>query len=98
MTAKYPSVRRRAQASALTLSFLLAFGATPAAAEEAPTKDAGAGAAVAVAAAGAVDAADQADGDVNRGDVIIVTARRRQETAPRQAAGAEVHVAIVRRL
>jgi len=81
MTAKYPSVRRRAQASALTLSFLLAFGATPAAAEEAPTKDAGAGAAVAVAAAGAVDAADQADGDVNRGDVIIVTARRRQETA-----------------
>lgn len=81
MTAKYPSVRRRAQASALTLSFLLAFGATPAAAEEAPAKDAGAGAAVAVAAAGAVDAADQADGDVNRGDVIIVTARRRQETA-----------------
>ncbi|MBN8845034.1 MAG: TonB-dependent receptor [Sphingomonadales bacterium] len=34
-----------------------------------------------MAAAGAVDAADQADGDVNRGDVIIVTARRRQETA-----------------
>ncbi|WP_374526309.1 TonB-dependent receptor [Sphingopyxis sp.] len=76
MTAKYPSARRRLQASLLTLSFLLALGATPAAAEETE-----AGAAVAVSTAGAAEAADQSDDGVSRGDVIIVTARRRQETA-----------------
>ena len=80
MTAKYPSARRRLPASALTLSFLLALGATPAFAAEAAagTED---GSAVAGAAAGAADAATQIDDDVSRGDVIIVTARRRQETA-----------------
>ncbi|HEY0595882.1 MAG TPA: TonB-dependent receptor, partial [Sphingopyxis sp.] len=72
MTAKYPSVRRRIPASALTLSFLLAFGAAPAMAEESDAGD---------AAAATVAAADEADSDVSRGDIIIVTARRRQETA-----------------
>ena len=75
MTAKYPSVRRRVPASALTLSLLLAFGATPALAEETGADEA------AVAAAGTVDAADQAEDNASRGDIIIVTARRRQETA-----------------
>lgn len=74
MTAKYPSVRRRVPASALTLSLLLAFGATPALAEETATDEA-------AVAAGTVDAADQADDNASRGDIIIVTARRRQETA-----------------
>ncbi len=79
MTAKYPSVRRRVPASALTLSFLLALGATPALAEEAETGDgAAAGTAADVADA---DAAAQLDDDASRGDIIIVTARRRQETA-----------------
>jgi iron complex outermembrane receptor protein len=73
MTAKYPSVRRRLPASALTLSFLLALGATPAMAAEAEAGDA-------ATAAEAADAA-QLDDDVSRGDIIIVTARRRQETA-----------------
>ena len=72
MTAKYPSARRRAQASSLTISLLLAIGATPAAAEE-------------VSAANGADegapATAQIDDDVSRGDIIIVTARRRQETA-----------------
>ncbi len=85
MTAKYPSFRRRAQASSLTLALLLALGAAPAAAEEASAGKADDGAAVAAAAAGAADAAGadaagQAD-DISRGDIIIVTARRRQETA-----------------
>ncbi|MBO9696346.1 MAG: TonB-dependent receptor, partial [Sphingopyxis sp.] len=75
MAAKYPSVRRRLPASALTLSFLLALGATPAMAGETEAGIA------AVAAAGTADAADEADSDVSRGDIIIVTARRRQETA-----------------
>ena len=75
MTAKYPSVRRRVQASSLTLSLLLALGATPAFAEETAVGDA------AAAAAGTTDTGDQVDDDVSRGDVIIVTARRRQETA-----------------
>ncbi|APZ98735.1 TonB-dependent receptor [Sphingopyxis sp. QXT-31] len=74
MTSKYPSIRRRAQASALTISFLLAFGATSAAAEE-TTEDA------TVAATTAATAAQAEDDDVSRGDIIIVTARRRQETA-----------------
>jgi len=74
MTAKYPSARRRLLAPSLTLSFLLAFGATPAFATEAAAGDA------AATAAEAADGGDQAD-DVSRGDVIIVTARRRQETA-----------------
>jgi iron complex outermembrane receptor protein len=72
MTAKYPSARRRAQASSLTISLLLAIGATPAAAEEVS------------AANGAEEGAPataQIDDDVSRGDIIIVTARRRQETA-----------------
>lgn len=73
MTAKYPSIRRRAPASILTLSFLLMLPGQ-AAAEEA-TLAAGEEAAV-----GTADAVDQAD-DVSRGDIIIVTARRRQETA-----------------
>ena len=84
MTSKYPSVRRRAPASLLTLSFLLALGTTPAAAEEASTAHAGDGTAVVVAAAATAntaDAAAQLDDDVSRGDIIIVTARRRQETA-----------------
>lgn len=75
MTAKYPSVRRRrVQASSLTLSLLLALGATPAAAEElsvAKVED----------DAPAAATATQVDDDVSRGDIIIVTARRRQETA-----------------
>lgn len=86
MTAKYPSVRRRVQASSLTLSLLLALGATSAGAEEtvaAGTANAvaGNGAAITAAAAATTAAADQIDDDVSRGDVIIVTARRRQETA-----------------
>ena len=57
MTAKYPSARRRLPASSLTLSFLLALGATPAFAAEASagTED---GSAVAGAAAGAGAAAE----------------------------------------
>ena len=74
MTAKYPSVRRRVSASALTLSFLLALGATPALAGEAEAD------ATAVAT-GTADAADETDNGASRGDIIIVTARRRQETA-----------------
>ncbi|MDK2762130.1 MAG: TonB-dependent receptor [Sphingopyxis sp.] len=76
MTAKYPSVRRRAGASLLTLSLLLVVGAAPAFAAEGDE-----GSAVATTASATQDeAADQAD-DVSRGDIIIVTARRRQETA-----------------
>ncbi|MGH6695777.1 TonB-dependent receptor [Sphingopyxis sp.] len=77
MTAKYPSVRRRVRASSLTLSLLLACAATPAAAAE--TIDAEVDAAAATTADGA-DGADTAD-QASRGDIIIVTARRRQETA-----------------
>ena len=80
MTAKYPSARRRLPASSLTLSVLLALGATPAFAAEASADSAGDDATATVATAGAADAAEQAD-DISRGDVIIVTARRRQETA-----------------
>ena len=75
MTARYPSIRRRAQASALTLSFLLAFAASPAAAEEAVADNDG-GEVAATAGAAQTD-----DDQVSRGDIIIVTARRRQETA-----------------
>ena len=77
MTAKYPSVRRRVQASSLTLSLLLACAATPATAAETAAGEADAAAATATAADAAVDTDDQA----SRGDIIIVTARRRQETA-----------------
>ena len=78
MTLKYPSIRRRLPASAITLSLLLAFGAQPAsAAEGAATIDDEA----AAGAADTADAAGQTDDDVSRGDIIIVTARRRQETA-----------------
>lgn len=73
MTAKYPSIRRRVPASIMTLSFLLMLPGQ-AAAEEADL------AAVDAAAAGAADVADEAD-QASRGDIIIVTARRRQETA-----------------
>jgi iron complex outermembrane receptor protein len=73
MTAKYPSVRRRVQASSLTLSLLLAGAATPALAAEAAADEAG--------AATATAAADDTDDQASRGDIIIVTARRRQETA-----------------
>ncbi len=71
MTAKYPSVRRRVRTSSLTLSFLLACVAAPAAAAETAAGE------VDAAAATTADTADQA----SRGDIIIVTARRRQETA-----------------
>ncbi|GGJ57986.1 TonB-dependent receptor [Sphingopyxis bauzanensis] len=83
MTAKYPSVRRRrVQASSLTLSLLLAIGATPVAAEEISAATTEEGIAVAAPAATAsADTAAQVDNDVSRGDIIIVTARRRQETA-----------------
>ncbi len=83
MTAKYPSVRRRRlQASSLTLSFLLAIGAAPAAAEELSAANAEDGVAVAATAStAAADATAQIDDEVSRGDIIIVTARRRQETA-----------------
>ncbi|KTE39817.1 MULTISPECIES: TonB-dependent receptor [unclassified Sphingopyxis] len=80
MTAKYPSVRRRVPASAVTLSFLLAFAAQPAAAAEEETT-ATAEAAAADSAATAEGAAQTDDDNVSRGDIIIVTARRRQETA-----------------
>ena len=76
MTARYPSVRRRAQASALTLSFLLALAASPAAAEEVVAGGVG----DEVAATGGAAQIDD-DDQVSRGDIIIVTARRRQETA-----------------
>ncbi|MBL0914699.1 MAG: TonB-dependent receptor [Sphingopyxis sp.] len=75
MTAKYPSTRRRVPASVFTLSLLLALGATPAFAAETAVDEAVA------APAGAGDTGGQVDDDVSRGDVIIVTARRRQETA-----------------
>jgi len=75
MTAKYPSVRRRVQASSLTLSLLLACAATPAAAAETAAEE------VDAAAATAADAAVDTDDQASRGDIIIVTARRRQETA-----------------
>jgi len=65
MTAEYPSIRRRVPASLLTLSFLLAFAATPAAANEAAASD---------------DAGAQVEGGSYGGE-IVVTARRRQETA-----------------
>ena len=83
MTAKYPSVRRRrVQASSLTLSLLLSLGATPSAAEEISAATTEEGIAVAAPAATAsADTAAQVDNDVSRGDIIIVTARRRQETA-----------------
>ena len=73
MTARYPSVRRRVPASAITLSLLLAFAAQPAAAaeEETATTD----------SAATAEGAAQLDDDVSRGDIIIVTARRRRETA-----------------
>lgn len=72
MTAKYPSARRRAQVSSLTISLLLAIGVTPAAAEDLSAAN---------TAEEAAPATAQIDDDVRRGDIIIVTARRRQETA-----------------
>lgn len=75
MTAKYPSIRRRVPASLLNL-------VVPFDAARAGSSGRGAdGAAIDEAAAGTAVAAGQADDDVSRGDVIIVTARRRQETA-----------------
>jgi len=75
MTAKYLSTSRRVQASSLTLSLLLACAATPAAATEGAADEVDT-----VAAATAAEGTDTAD-EVSRGDIIIVTARRRQETA-----------------
>jgi iron complex outermembrane receptor protein len=72
MTAKYPSARRRIPATFLTLSLLLACAAQPAAADEAADKT--------TETATAADAAEQAQGGSYGGD-IIVTARRRAETA-----------------
>ncbi|QCB53902.1 TonB-dependent receptor [Sphingopyxis sp. PAMC25046] len=67
MTAKYPSVRRRVPASLFTLSLALAIAADPAAAADAD-------------AAALADEAAQVEGGSYGGE-IIVTARRRQETA-----------------
>lgn len=80
MTARYSSARRSVRATPFALGLLLAIAAQPAsAADTATTTDDEA--AAAAATADAVDAA-QTDGDnVSRGDIIIVTARRRQETA-----------------
>ena len=78
MTARYPSVRRRTHASALTLSFLLALAAAPASASEAANAEAVADEAAADEAA--ADAGDQVEGGSYGGD-IVVTARRRSETA-----------------
>lgn len=75
MTAKHPSARRRVRASSLSLSLLLACAAAPVAAAETAVAD------EAVAAATASDAPADADDQASRGDIIIVTARRRQETA-----------------
>jgi len=72
MTAKYPSTRRRIPATSLTLSLILAFAAQPAAAE-----DANADTAQTPAPA---DTAAQVEGGSYGGD-IVVTARRRAETA-----------------
>ncbi|WP_287941016.1 TonB-dependent receptor [Sphingopyxis sp.] len=69
MTAKYPSARRRLPAASVSLTLLLALAATPAFAAE--------------TAADAEDvdtAAAQVEGGSYGGD-ILVTARRRQETA-----------------
>ena len=73
MTAKYPSVRRRVQAGSLTLSILLALAASPAAAGETTAADDG-------AATAEGDTAAQVEGGSYGGE-IVVTARRRQETA-----------------
>ena len=81
MTARYPSVRRRVPASAVTLSFLLAFAAQPAAAAEGETAATATAEAAAADSAATAEGAAQLDDDVSRGDIIIVTARRRQETA-----------------
>lgn len=70
MTAKYPSTRRRIPATSLTLSLILAFAAQPAAADEANADT----------AATTADAAEQVEGGSYGGD-IVVTARRRAETA-----------------
>lgn len=75
MTAKYPSVRRRVQASSVTLAVLLALAATPAAANE--TSDEAASTA---ATSAGDDSAAQVEGGSYGGE-ILVTARRRQETA-----------------
>jgi iron complex outermembrane receptor protein len=70
MTAKYPSARRRLPAASVSLTLLLALAATPALADET------------AADAGDVDtaAAAQVEGGSYGGE-ILVTARRRQETA-----------------
>nr|HMN55063.1 TonB-dependent receptor [Sphingopyxis sp.] len=68
MTAKYPSARRRLPAAPISLTLLLALAATPALADET------------AADAGDVDAEAQVEGGSYGGE-ILVTARRRQETA-----------------
>ncbi|MGL3820614.1 TonB-dependent receptor [Sphingopyxis sp. R3-92] len=73
MTARYPSLRRRLPAASLTLSLLLAFAATPATANETAAD------AAADAATSAAD--DSATTQGSYGGDIVVTARRRQETA-----------------
>ena len=72
MTARYSSVRRTFPASYWTLALALLFAAEPAAAQEAgdaPRPDA------------ALDAAPNAQGSGSYGGDIVVTARRRAETA-----------------
>lgn len=73
MTARYPAARRRAPATSLTLSLLLLLAAEPALAEEATDE----------AAANAVAGEDGAGQSVQAayGNDIVVTARRRAETA-----------------
>lgn len=68
MIAKYPSARRRLSATSFSLVLLLALAATPALAAENSSD------------AADVDAAAQVEGGSYGGD-ILVTARRRQETA-----------------
>ncbi len=72
MTAKYPSTRRRVPATFWALSLALAFAAQPAAAGEASAD--------AAATTAHSDAPDQIEGGSFGGD-IVVTARRRAETA-----------------
>ncbi|PAL23278.1 TonB-dependent receptor [Sphingopyxis sp. GW247-27LB] len=70
MTAKYPSARRRITAASLTLPLILAFAAQSAAADETSADT----------AATTADAPEQVEGGSYGGD-IVVTARRRAETA-----------------
>lgn len=71
MTARIFFGRRSVRPTPFALGLILAVAAHPAAAAEPAT----------VAASGPDVTAPQIDDDISRGDIIIVTARRRQETA-----------------